>query len=60
MGDAFVSMTELARRLGFSVFHLYRKAGALGLKKVNGRWWITEADAKRLEHTAKNPKAGAA
>ncbi len=57
MGDAFVSMTELARRLGYSVFHLYRKASALGLSKINGRWWITEADAKRLESTARKDTA---
>lgn len=57
MGDAFVSMTELARRLGFSVFHLYRKASALGLKKVNGRWHITEAEAKRLEKTSRKDAA---
>jgi hypothetical protein len=57
MNDAFISMTELARRLGFSVFHLYRKASALGLKKINGRWWITEADAKKLEQTARKDTA---
>jgi hypothetical protein len=57
MGDVFVSMTELARRLGFSVFHLYRKASALGLKKINGRWQITEADAKKLERTARKDTA---
>ena len=57
MGDAFVSMSELARRLNYSVFHLYRKARQLGIKKINGRWQITENEAKRLEKTARKDVA---
>jgi len=57
MGDAFVSMSELARRLGYSVYHLYRKAQTLGIKKINGRWHITENDARRLEKTARKDAA---
>ena len=60
MGETFVSMSELARRLGYSVFHLYRIASPLGLKKLNGKWHVTEADARRLEKTARKPQDRAA
>ena len=59
MSEAFISMSELANRLGYSPYHLYRIAAQLNIPKRNGRWEITEALAKKLEKSDRNPKRGA-
>lgn len=60
MPEKFISMSELAARLGYSPYHIYRLAAQLNIPKRNGRWEITPALANKLEKTARNPKACAA